>query len=238
MTPTSEAYSELQQAYDFFNTHLFDGALPACLITFQRQTRTYGYFSADRFIKRSSQTMIDEIALNPAYFATRPVKEVLSVLAHEMVHLWQYHFAKPGRGRYHNKEWGDKMENIGLVPSNTGRPGGKRTGDQMDHYIVEGGPFDVACNQLMTKEFTLSWLDRFSETPGNADSQTLSGAESQGVKIRVPGSRSQDGKAVYGFRLKYSHICSENQTLNVWGKPDLKLTCGECGKTFEPVGAK
>lgn len=29
-TPTHEAYSELQQAYDFFNMRLFDGVLPAC----------------------------------------------------------------------------------------------------------------------------------------------------------------------------------------------------------------
>jgi hypothetical protein len=28
------------------------------------------------------------------------------------------------------------MESIGLVPSNTGLPGGKRTGQQMTHYIM------------------------------------------------------------------------------------------------------
>lgn len=238
MTPTSEAYNELQEAYEHFNKHLFENALPPCLITLQRQTRTYGYFSPDRFIKRSSKTMIDEIAMNPAYFATRPLKEVLSVLVHEMAHLWQQHFGKPGRGRYHNKQWGDKMEAIGLHPSNTGRPGGKRTGDQMDHYIVDKGPFDLACDKLTTKEFTLSWLDRFSEMPAHADNDTLSGAESQGVNIKAPGTRTQDGKAVYGFRLKYSHICSDDKAVNVWGKPDLKLNCGECGKRFEPVRVK
>lgn len=33
---TERAYSELQQAFDFYNQRLFDGELPDCLITFQR----------------------------------------------------------------------------------------------------------------------------------------------------------------------------------------------------------
>ncbi len=32
-TPTEEAYTELQHAYDFFNMHLFDGLLPPCMMT-------------------------------------------------------------------------------------------------------------------------------------------------------------------------------------------------------------
>src|SRR6266852_3158095 len=36
-TPTEQAYTELQHAYDFFNTRLFDGHLPPCLITMQRK---------------------------------------------------------------------------------------------------------------------------------------------------------------------------------------------------------
>ena len=34
-TPTEQAYSELQHAYDVFNTRLFAGQLPPCLITMQ-----------------------------------------------------------------------------------------------------------------------------------------------------------------------------------------------------------
>lgn len=40
--PTEQAYSELQHAYDFFNTELLGGKLPPCLITMQRKNRTYG----------------------------------------------------------------------------------------------------------------------------------------------------------------------------------------------------
>lgn len=48
--PTREVYAELQEAFSHFNRALFDNALPACLITLQRERRTYGYFSCQRFV--------------------------------------------------------------------------------------------------------------------------------------------------------------------------------------------
>lgn len=85
--PTIETYNELQTAYDFFNTRLFSGDLPPCLITLQREKRTYGYFSSKRFVGSKSGQMVDEIAMNPSYFAIRSIEETLSTLVHEMVHL-------------------------------------------------------------------------------------------------------------------------------------------------------
>lgn len=71
--PTEEAYAELQAAYDFYNDHLFASQerLPACLITYQREKRTMGYFSQARFIRRDG-IKADEIAMNPDYFAVIP----------------------------------------------------------------------------------------------------------------------------------------------------------------------
>ncbi|MBE0194169.1 sprT domain-containing protein, partial [Klebsiella michiganensis] len=50
--PTPETYDELQRAYDFFNEKLFSNELPPCLITLQREKRTYGYCSFKRFAGR------------------------------------------------------------------------------------------------------------------------------------------------------------------------------------------
>lgn len=50
--PTPETYDELQRAYDFFNEKLFSNELPPCLITLQREKRTYGYCSFKRFVGR------------------------------------------------------------------------------------------------------------------------------------------------------------------------------------------
>ena len=76
--PTEEAYAELRSAYDFFNAELFAGRLPACLITYHRNRRTYGYFCGDRW-DGSGERLADEIALNPQHFTARGTTDVLGV---------------------------------------------------------------------------------------------------------------------------------------------------------------
>lgn len=235
LKPTEQTYNELQVAYEYYNTHLFDGDLPPCLITLQRSKKTYGYFSPDRFVSRESE-ITDEIAMNPTYFATRKVEEVLSTLVHEMVHLWQYHYGKPGRGRYHNRQWAEKMQSIGLMPSHTSAEGGKTTGDKVSHYIIDGGLFDEVSQSLLTDCFVISWLDRYSFL-GRKRADGLDGIDATleeelsnlGISVEPEGNENKSN------RSKYSHICSGNKVVNVWGKAELDLICGICGKSFEPV---
>jgi SprT-like family protein len=159
LKPTTQSYSELQQAFDFFNGKLFDGALPQCLITLQRKNRSLGFFCHKRFGSSDGAQITDEIAMNPRHFWQRPLIDVLSTLVHEMVHAKQFHFGKPSRGGYHNREWALMMEQIGLMPSNTGEPGGKRTGQRMSHYIVAGGAFERAAQELLAAGLVISWGD-------------------------------------------------------------------------------
>jgi hypothetical protein len=46
-----------------------------------------------------------------------------------------------------------------LVPSNTGEPGGKSTGDRVSHFIREGGLFDKACATFLTDHAALLYQD-------------------------------------------------------------------------------
>ncbi|CQQ97068.1 zinc metalloproteinase Mpr protein [Yersinia enterocolitica] len=157
--PTIEAYTELQQAYDYFNQTLFDGDLPDLMITFQRGKHTLGYFSPERFIGKSK---LSELAMNPDYFGTYSLVETLSTLVHEMVHVWQHYMpVKKARRGYHDRIWGEKMEQVGLMPSNTAREGGKKTGQQMDHYIIRGGRFQTAVYDLLKNGFSISWYDKW-----------------------------------------------------------------------------
>lgn len=156
--PTTQVHQALQFAYDFFNRHLFQNQLPFCLISLQRKAKTQGYFSFRRFIAEDG-TYTDEIALNPEFFGVLPILDTLSTLVHEMCHLWQQHFGRPGRRGYHNKEWADKMESIGLMPSDTHKPGGKRTGEHMGDYILEDGLFIQAARNLLKTRFSIYWYD-------------------------------------------------------------------------------
>ena len=207
LKPTKETYETFQLAYERLNTALFDGELLNCLITLQRRKRTYGYFSGDRFA-RADGTATDEIALNPAHFRDRPVSEVLATLAHEMTHLWQHHNGKPGRGRYHNKEWAGKMKDIGLQPTDTGEEGGKETGDKVHHIIVPDAKFDRTVRKILSRGFAIAW----TEKPQAAAAPTgESGGEGE--------NESKSGK-----RVKYT--CPRCE-LNAWAKHDAKLICGE-----------
>jgi predicted SprT family Zn-dependent metalloprotease len=146
MKPTRETYSVLQDAYDHFNEHIFDNRLPDCLITLSNElNKAYGYYRNHPFShsKRKDKST-DEIALNPFTFSGRSDREIYSTLVHEMVHLWQHHFGVDNKKTPHDREWADKMEEIGLMPTSTGKPGGKRTGRRVTHYIIDGGAFDIA----------------------------------------------------------------------------------------------
>lgn len=228
--PTMQAYGELQQAYDHFNAALFDGALPFCLITMQREKRTYGYFSSKRFVHRHDKQMTDEIAINPSYFAVVPLLEVLQTVVHEMVHLWQFHFGNPGRRGYHNKEWAGKMESIGLMPSSTGQPGGAKTGEKMADYPIPDGRFMAAADALTIGDFRISWLDRFPPMmAAGAMAALLSEGDELAGLVEPQGPRNRSN------RVKYRCPTCGAQ---VWGKPELRVLCGgeECETVaFEPV---
>lgn len=160
--PTRKIYAELQQAFDAFNYRLFKNELPKCLITLQRKAKTTGYFSKARFIATNNKKeFTHELALNPEYFGVNTILETMQTIAHEMCHLWQDEYGSPSRKTYHNKEWANKMESIGLMPSHTGRPGGNRTGQYMADYPMEDGLFLQVCRELFASDYNLSWYDRF-----------------------------------------------------------------------------
>lgn len=56
------------------------------------------------------------------------------------------------------------MEEIGLIPSNTGEPGGARTGQKMTHYIDPHGKFIEALRR-MPKDYVLPWISQETEKP-------------------------------------------------------------------------
>lgn len=215
-TPTHQTYRELQLAFDHLNRTIFDGELPACLITLQRKGKhILGYYSAGRFANRRG-ARTDEIAMNPRHFQHRKVLETISTLAHEMVHQWQQHFGTPSRRGYHNRQWAARMVDVGLHPSHTGELGGRMTGQQMTHYIIEGGAFEIAAKQLLRRRFGISWFD--------VDAVLLLGAP------RSPGALEPSSTA--GRRVKFT--CPSCQ-VNAWGKSSLRILCIDCK---EPMRAR
>jgi hypothetical protein len=222
MSPTEQAYAEMQAAYQHFNRWLFDDQLPHCLITFNRKgVCIYGYFSAARFGRIDGGPTTDEIALNPIHFKSLGLREAMQTLVHEMTYLWQHHFGTPGRARYHNKQWADRMIAIGLMPSDTGKPGGNTTGDHMADYPIKGGRFLAALAALESSGFQLTWYDRIIEMFLAAHPQPLPAPV---MPIRTAASPS-------GKRVRFT---CPGCAANAWGKASLNLICGDCNRTMQP----
>ena len=229
----------MQLSYDHFNLKLFNNELPQCLITLQREKKAYGYFCPERFFNNDGEKT-DEIALNPLYFSVCPLKEIMQTLVHEMVHLWQHHFGKTGRGGYHNKQWGNKMESIGLMPSSTGQEGGKKTGDKMADYAISGGLFEQVCDALFNDNFHITWAD-FSPSKeiveqaiaqGDLSEFTETQLEMLGITLNEEGIMTVNIETKKQTRKKYS--CPKCN-VNLWGKAELNIVCGNCNVNFEIV---
>ena len=206
LNPTTQTYTSLTAAYDYFNRELFASNLSPCLITMQRHKGAYGYFSGERFANTTDpQEVTDEIALNPIHFATREPIEVLATLAHEMVHLWQHHHGKPPRKGYHDKQWAVKIHGIGLTPTATGEKGAKETGQNMTHLIEEHGRFAQAAIKLLAEQPAILYADRSSDN-------------------------DQIRKKKAASKTKYT--CS-SCGLNAWAKPEVLLVCGTCQELMQ-----
>ena len=169
----------------------------------QRKNNTYGYFSGNKFSARDNKSTTDEISLNPRHFADRSVEEIFSTLVHEMVHLKQYHSGTQSRGGYHNADWAQSMREVGLIPSSTGRLGGKETGQKVSHFIEEGGRFAVACAELINvRRLTIPYVE-------------------------IADDDEEDARRRSKVKSKTKYTCVSCGA-NAWAKPVTKLDCGEC----------
>lgn len=237
-SPTESFYTSLQSAFDHFNQHLFTGTLPPCLITLRSASRVYGYHHAHRFVSPDGQE-IDELGLHPGFFTLRPVEAVLATLVHEMTHHWQEHYGTPSKSNSHNKEWGTKMESLGLMPSSTGLPGGKRTGRTVSHYILPDGSFIGICRELIKQGFRLSWLDRHAPiNPATLEAhQTvlreagleviMSPAPVNVLPEHIAGKPTLFGPAPKRASTRQKLTCPKCN-IRAWVSPRAEILCGQC----------
>jgi predicted SprT family Zn-dependent metalloprotease len=144
----------------YFATALFDEALPATILTFDRKVSLPSTFHPDRWSPRKGGARLSEISLNPDLVCDLTRQGFGMTICHELVHLWQHvHGAMRSRATYHNLEWSEKMHSIGLVPSDTGQPGGARVGERMSQYALRTGRFAKVFAR-MDRSLALPFLER------------------------------------------------------------------------------
>jgi len=219
-TPTIKQFEALQGAYTYFNYKLFGSQLPAVILNLSRKSKAMGFAAAFRWReageKKGTKGKIHEISINPEIL-TMPAVEVYSTLVHEQVHIWQFQYGKPSRMGYHNREWANKMLSIGLIPSDTGKEGGKMTGQNMSDYPQKGGHFEKAL-KTMPKKFKLPFVSI------EGDYMALMAGLSSGGQQKPRKAKKN--------KMKYTCPSCE---ANVWGKLGLEIICGRCKLDFVMV---
>jgi hypothetical protein len=93
---------------------------------------------------------------------------------------------------------------VGLIPSDTGKPAGKQTGQRVSHYIEPDGRFEQVCSELIQSGFDLHCVEW---------------------------SKDAESKKKAASKTKYT---CPSCGLNAWGKPGILLICEECGQKLEP----
>jgi hypothetical protein len=198
-----------QDAYDLFNKELFEGRLPECVVALNNASR----FGTARFIpnhyRGSGGKAINGFEINPLYFYRRKLIETLTVLAYEMVYVWQWRVAgKKSRNGYRSKAWMTRIRQIGLVPFDDAH--GFKSREQINCRIVKNGPFETACKRFLEEMLDIPWEKRYEEIfPAAPD------------RHKKPGTAN-----------KIRYACGRCGSI-VWGKPNLNILCGNCNERFE-----
>jgi ribosomal protein S27E len=210
--PTNAQFAAYRAMWDFFNATLFGGSLGHVILNFSRLARSLGFFAPERWRDAGDQ-VTHEISLNPAHLKRDNAKDAASTLVHEMAHLWRHGQPNPPRNGYHDRQWADQMEALGLMPSATAAPGGARVGYRMSHYIIAGGAFERAFAQ-MPAACHLPWTCGIDdEARGNADKKAK--------------KAKKEREAARKVKVKYS---CPGCDLNVWGRAGLHLRCEDCAE--------
>lgn len=224
MKPTEEFYNFWTYLYSFYNQHLFNSELVDVMITVTRKKNTMGYFSPKRWENNSDEEnkqIVGELAMNPSFFKGYNVVEIMQTLVHEMCHVWQFQFGKVTKqmyNGYHNKQWANKMIEIGLYPSDTGKEGGKMLGYKMNDYVIENGLFQKTTSILQTlTDFKSLWVD-VNPIKNFSVANVITLEDGEEIKEPKPKTKGKN---------KYSCGCT-----NIWGAMDIDIICNKCDNAF------
>lgn len=144
----------LEEAFNHYNKQLFDGDLPRCIIRAMPATKAVkdgGYIKPfnekDRFGEKAHGIYLDS-----TQFLDRSIEQVLACLAHQMVHVWEYHNYAKSKKVYKSSEhsvklWRPKFNSIGLILLKNSN----------GHEVIEGGQFERATDKLISSGFKIDW---------------------------------------------------------------------------------
>ena len=168
-TITDWALSDLAKALywwtDIFNMEFFkDQPVPVPAISFEKaKTGSLGHY----IIGRNAFGIRENININRVHL-DRPLWGILATLFHEMCHSWQASYGSPSNSWFHNKEFREKMLEMGIVVNGKGchlgvqdsfvsilkKHGVKVSGEQNPDGMIKFPPKDKPKGKSKLKKWT------------------------------------------------------------------------------------
>ncbi len=129
---------------DFFNIRFFkDEPVPVPAISFEStRVTTLGHY----VLGRNSFGIRENININRKHL-NRPMWDILATLLHELCHSWQNMYGSPSNSWFHNKEFRNKLSDMGIFC------------DEKGCHIGVGDPFVHILRQHAV-EFNLEKTDK------------------------------------------------------------------------------
>ena len=223
---TTIQFKTLDDLYQFYNDAIFNGELSECIVNMSRHGGAFGFFAANRWRGDGQEKkVVHEISINPDFMNREIGTGILPWYMKCAICGRRISAGRAGEGS-HNSQWADKMIQVGLMPSDTGEAGGKRTGQSITHYIIPGGKFEQVFNTLSREDLQNLRL-RYKPTLAAVPTRPIRIAGSDGDETEEP-EDPDEGESKSGKRKKYTCGCG----CNVWGKSGLVLRCGLCDTDF------
>lgn len=135
---SSKQIQYLENIFNYYNEKLFENKLPEVVLSFSRDPKMSGMFLPGKW--GNENKTVHELVINSDFFKPTEM-EFHQMIVHEMCHLFQFEFGTPGKRGYHNLEFQEIMNRVGLQTSDSGTPEGFKTGYKMADYPIESGSF-------------------------------------------------------------------------------------------------
>jgi hypothetical protein len=104
--------AECERFWGLANEAFYGGALDPVVFTFSPARGSYGHYYHKGWSLGDEHR--SEVNLNTELFGETTLIEKIKTIVHEAGHAWQFKCGSPSAGNYHNREFADKMKEIGI----------------------------------------------------------------------------------------------------------------------------
>lgn len=152
ITKTSRLAGQLEKLFRLLNTDFFEDQLEMPIITIQSTPKAYGHYSVSPIWTVNGEETRHEINIG-AGTLDRDIEYTVATLLHEMCHMYNdtvLHIQDCSRGgMYHNKQFKQTAESVGLIVTKSDRYGFAHTApsDDLIGWILNNDIQEIKINR-------------------------------------------------------------------------------------------